>query len=114
MLTDVTEEEHREEVRYVNDGYKSVDHRNMAVTTKVILCSPANVFTSVQYGLFIDENQNIKLDFMNLTKDIFDSEILEVNFERAELVLNMVNSWIGMVQEHGYSGNKYSAQPFIL
>ena len=31
---------------------------------------------------------------MNLTRDIFDSELGEMDFARPEIVMNTINSWV--------------------
>ena len=79
-LVNISEEEHLEEVRYLYDEYKEIDDRNMSM--------------HIANAIFVDDTENVKIKFMNLTRDIFDSEIVEMDFGRQEIVRNTINSWV--------------------
>ena len=79
-LNNISKEEHLEEVRYIYDEYKEIDDRNMSF--------------HIANAIFIDDRENIKIEFMNLTRDIFDSELVEMDFARPEIVVNTINSWV--------------------
>ena len=79
-LDNIYKEEHLEEVRYIYDEYKEIDDRNMSF--------------HIANAIFIDDKQNVKINFMNLTRDIFDSELVEMDFARPEIVMNTINSWV--------------------
>ena len=84
-LVNISEEEHLEEVRYLYDEYKEIDDRNMSM--------------HIANAIFIDDTENVKIKFMNLTRDIFDSEIVEMDFGRQEIARNTINSWVAFYDE---------------
>ena len=79
-LDNISKEEHLEEVRYIYDEYKEIDDRNMSF--------------HVPNAIFISDKENVKIEFMNMTRDIFDSELVEMDFARPEIVVNTINSWV--------------------
>ena len=79
-MINISKEEHLEEVRYIYDEYKEIDDRNMSF--------------HIASAIFIDDRENVKIEFMNLTRDIFDSELFEMDFARQDIVMNTINSWV--------------------